>query len=458
MDTTLPPVAPVTGRVVLRVKMPQKLRNLELVLLVVSLGLSALALALVQWGALGTLDWSLLTYAAGLAGLTLGLHLVLRLVARDADPFIVPIATMLNGLGITMIHRLDIAAGASGWEAAGVRQMAWTAVALVIAIIVLILVKNYRVLLRYRYLAMLAGVILLTMPLWPAIGRTVNGATLWVNIGGMNFQPGEIAKIALAIFFAGYLVSRQAQLSEIGSRVLGVRLPRAKDLGPILLFWIASLGVLVIQRDLGTSILYFGLFLVMIYTATGRGFYVGIGIVMMVTGALVASRLFDYVERRFDSWLDPLSQSNYEAVGGSYQLVQGLFGMANGDVIGAGLGGGYPQFIPLAESDFVFAALGEELGLAGVFAILSIFLLIVYRGLRISNSHPDDFSKLLAMGLSFVIALQVFVVAGGVMGMLPLTGLTTPFLAAGGSSLLANWTIIALLLITSHSSLKRPSA
>jgi len=237
-----------------------------------------------------------------------------------------------------------------------------------------------------------------------------------------------------------------------------VRLPRAKDLGPILLFWIASLGVLVLQRDLGTSILYFGLFLVMIYTATGRGFYVGIGIVMMITGALVASRLFDYVERRFDSWLDPFAQSNYEAVGGSYQLVQGLFGMANGDVIGAGYGGGYPQLIPLAESDFIFAALGEELGLAGIFAILSIFLLIVYRGLRVANSHPDDFSKLLAMGLSFVIALQVFVVASGVMGLLPLTGLTTPFLAAGGSSLLANWSIIALLLITSHSSLKRPAA
>jgi cell division protein FtsW (lipid II flippase) len=296
------------------------------------------------------------------------------------------------------------------------------------------------------------------LPAAPVIGKTINGATLWIGIGDLTFQPGEFAKVLLAVFFAGYLVSRQAQLSEIGARVLGVRLPRAKDLGPILLFWIASLGVLVLQRDLGTSILYFGLFLVMIYTSTGRGFYVGIGIVMMITGALVASRLFDYVERRFDSWLEPFAPSNYEAVGGSYQLVQGLFGMANGDVIGTGLGGGYPQLIPLAESDFIFAALGEELGLAGIFAILSIYLLIVYRGLRVSNSHPDDFSKLLAMGLSFVIALQVFVVAGGVMGLLPLTGLTTPFLAAGGSSLLANWSIIALLLITSHSSLKRPSA
>jgi len=191
-DLAVPPVSPVAGRVVLRVRMPQKLRNIELGLLIMALSLSALALALVQWGALGKLDWSLLTYGAGLAGLTLGVHLALRLVARDADPFIVPIATMLNGLGITMIHRLDLAAGATGWGAAGVRQMAWTAVALVIAIAVLLVVRNYRALLRYRYSAMVAGIVLLTMPFWPGIGRTVNGATLWVDFGGIAFQPGEI--------------------------------------------------------------------------------------------------------------------------------------------------------------------------------------------------------------------------------------------------------------------------
>jgi cell division protein FtsW (lipid II flippase) len=277
-----------------------------------------------------------------------------------------------------------------------------------------------------------------------------------VGTDDLSFQPGEIAKILLAIFFAGYLVSRQSSLAEIGSRVLGIRVPRAKDLGPILLFWLASLVVLVIQRDLGTSILYFGLFLVMIYVATGRGFYVGAGIVMIVSGTLVASRLFDYVGNRFDSWINPFSLENYEATGGSYQLVQAIFGIAHGDVIGTGLGGGFPQLIPLAESDFIFAALGEELGLAGIFVILAIYLLLVYRGLRVANSHPDDFSKLLALGLSFVIGLQLFVVAGGVMGLLPLTGLTTPFLAAGGSSLLANWSIVALLLIISDSSLRSP--
>jgi len=320
--------------------------------------------------------------------------------------------------------------------------------------VIIRVVPNHLTLRRFPFISGLAAVVLLLLPAAPVIGRTVNGATLWVGTDELSFQPGEIAKILLAIFFAGYLVSRQGSLAEIGSRVLGVKVPRAKDLGPILLFWFASLGVLIIQRDLGTSILYFGLFLVMVYTATGRGFYIGAGLVMMVTGALVASRFFDYVERRFEIWLDPFSNANYTAIGGSYQLVQGLFGMANGDVIGTGLGGGFPQLIPLAESDFIFAAMGEELGLAGIFVILAVYLLLVYRGLRIANSHPDDFSKLLALGLAFVIGLQVFVVAGGVMGLLPLTGLTTPFLAAGGSSLLANWSIIALLLIISDSSLR----
>jgi cell division protein FtsW (lipid II flippase) len=381
---------------------------------------------------------------------------VLRKYVLNADGLLLPLAFLLNGLGIAMIYRLDLAEITRGGEDLFAERQVWlSCFAMLVAAIVVRLVRNPLVLRRFPYLAGAAAVVLLLLPAAPVIGRTFNGATLWIAIGDLSFQPGEIAKILLAIFFAGYLVSRKGPLSEIGSRVLGMRIPRAKDLGPILLFWVASMAVLVIQRDLGTSILYFGLFLVMIYTATGRGFYVGIGLVMMVTGALVASRLFGYVGARFDSWLAPFATENYTAPGGSYQLVQGLFGMAHGDVIGAGLGSGFPQLIPLAESDFIFAALGEELGLAGVFAILAIYLLIVYRGLRIANTHQDDFSKLLALGFSFVLGLQVFIVAGGVMGLLPLTGLTTPFLAAGGSALLANWSIIALLLVLSDSSLRR---
>lgn len=446
-----------TSAIPMLLKAVPRSRNFEAVLLFWVSGMHAFALAQIQLSVLQRMQWDLLFYWAPPTAAALVMHYVLRRRAVSADGLLLPLSFLLNGLGIAMIYRLDLAEIARGSQDLYAERQVWlTCLAILVAALIIRVFPDPITLRKYPFISGLAALALLMLPAAPVIGRTINGATLWIGVGDLSFQPGEIAKVLLAVFFAGYLVSRQSQLSEIGSRVMGVRLPRAKDLGPILLFWFASIGVLVLQRDLGTSILYFGLFLVMIYTATGRGFYVGIGIVMMITGALVASRAFDYVGRRFESWLDPFSQSNYEAAGGSYQLVQGLFGMANGDVIGTGLGGGFPQLIPLAESDFIIAALGEELGLAGLFAIFSIFLLLVYRGLRISNSHPDDFSKLLAMGLSFTIALQVFVVAGGVMGLMPLTGLTTPFLAAGGSALMANWSIVALLLITSHSSLKRP--
>jgi len=445
-DQALPPVSPITGRVVLRVKMPQKLRNLELGLLIFALALSALALALVQWGALGRLDWSLLTYAAGLAGLTLGVHLALRVVARDADPFIVPVATMLNGLGITMIHRIDLATGASGWSAAGVRQMAWTAIALLIAMAVLLLVRNYRVLLRYRYVAMLVGIILLTMPLWPSIGKTVNGATLWVEIAGMTFQPGEIAKIALAIFFAGYLMTARESLQKVGTTLWGIRWPRVRDMGPLLIIWLVAMAVLVLQSDLGTSLLYFGLFLAMLYVATNRVLWLGLVGGLFGLGAIIAASQLGYVQDRISGWLDAFNPEIYDAVGGSYQLVQGLFGFAEGGFIGQGLGQGQPSLVPLASSDYVVAALGEELGIVGIFGLLALYLLLVSRGFRVGFTGTDDFGRLLATGLGFVVALQVFIVIGGITRIIPVTGLTTPFLAAGGSSLVANWIIVALIL------------
>lgn len=433
-------------------------RNFELVLIVWVSGILAFALAQVQLAVLQKMDLSLLFYWALPTLGALLIHWVLRKRAVSADGLILPLAFLLNSLGISMIYRLDLAEAARGGTALFAERQVWlTVIAMAIAALVIWFIPNHLVLRKFPYIAGIAALVLLVLPALPVIGRTRNGATLWIGIGDFTFQPGEIAKILLAIFFAGYLVSRKDSLSEIGSRVLWMKVPRAKDLGPILVVWFATVGVLVLQRDLGTSILYFGLFLVMIYTATGRAFYVGIGLTMMITGALVASRLFDYVSRRFDAWLDPLSQENYNAAGGSYQLAQSLFGMANGDVIGAGLGGGFPQLIPLAESDFILGALGEELGLAGIFVILAVFLLLIYRGLRIANSHPDDFSKLLSTGLSFVLGLQVFVVAGGVMGLLPLTGLTTPFLAAGGSSLLANWALVAMLLVVSDSSTRRSS-
>jgi cell division protein FtsW (lipid II flippase) len=430
-------------------------RNFEAILLFWVAGIYAFALVQVELGVTQKLSFEMLRYWAPVSIASYLVHYALRRWAPSADGLMLPLATLLNGLGIAMIYRLDLAAIARGSTDLYAERQVWLSVfAMLIVVAVIRFVPSHLFLRRYPYLAMAAGILLLLLPSVPVIGRTINGATLWISLGGLSFQPGEVAKIALAIFFAGYLVSRKDSLAQIGNRILGVRIPRAKDLGPMLAVWGASLLVLVLQRDLGTSILYFGLFLVMIYAATGRGFYVAAGITMIISGAVVASRTIGYVGNRFSSWLDPLSNENYTAVGGSYQLVQGLFGLANGGVLGTGLGNGFPQLIPLAESDFIFAALAEELGLGGIFAVLAVYLLIVYRGLRLGNTHPDDFSKLLAVGLSFIIALQLFVVVGGVTGILPLTGLTTPFLAAGGSSLLANWVIIALLLRISDSGSK----
>jgi cell division protein FtsW (lipid II flippase) len=436
----------ITEQLMLRLKVPTKLRNLEAALIVFAMIVTTAALALVDIGATGKLNPPIIGLTLGLGAIVLAMHVAQRFVARDADPLILPIVTLLNGLGIAMIHRLDISAGLDGWEANATRQMVWTAIATVVAIGVIVVVRNHRVLQRYRYVWMLVGVVLLMLPLVPFIGVTINGARLWVDLGFVSFQPGEIGKIALALFFAGYLVTARDSLSVVGKRLFGVTWPRIKDLGPIFVVWIVAMLVLIFQRDLGTSLLYFGLFLVLMYVATGRAIWFVVGGGLFGTGALIASQFLTYVQGRFAAWLDSFNQANYEAVGGSYQLVQGLFGFASGGILGTGLGAGHPGIVPLAESDYIVASLGEELGLIGVFAILSLYLLFVARGIRIGVNGSDDFGRLLAVGLTFVIALQVFIVVGGVTRVIPVTGLTTPFLAAGGSSLVANWIIVALLL------------
>jgi len=424
---------------------PQK-RNLELLMLLFGFGLYAFALSQVQLATIlilrpdGWFYWSLPVLAAT------AFHILLRFRASDADPLLLPIGFLLNTLGIMMIYRLDLVKSATADNTVAYRQVIWTVVAIVIAGVVLFLVKTHLSLRRYIYISMAIGVLFLVLPLLPVIGKTVSGAHLWVAIGPLSFQPGELAKIALCIFFAGYLTSRREALSVVGRKLMGLRIPPARELGPIVFIWLASLGVLVLQRDLGTSLLFFGLFLVMIYVSTGRVFYVLVGFVMFVAGALVASRLMSYVGGRFDAWLDPLNDALYQAPGGSYQLVQSMFGLAHGGLFGTGLGGGLPQIVPLAQSDFIVSAIGEELGLIGLFAVLSLYLVLIARALRIANAHADDFSKLLSIGLGFVIALQLFIVVGGVLRVVPLTGLTTPLLTAGGSSLVANWIIIGLLL------------
>jgi cell division protein FtsW (lipid II flippase) len=440
-----------------RLHLPQKMRNVELFLLIVACGINASAVVLVQLGALGHIDTTLVVLGAGLSGLVLCLHIVLRFVARDADPFILPIATLLNGIGIAMIYRIDIANGDAGWNSAAVRQTVWSGLAIACAITVMLVIRNHRVLFRYTYVSGFVAVVLLLLPLVPGLGREVSGARVWIGIGSFaTFQPGEIAKIALAIFFAGYLVRNRDSLSMVGRRVLWMKFPRLRDLGPILVLWALSMSVIIFQRDLGTALLYFGLFLVMLYIATGRLSWVLLGMTLFIGGAIIASQTLDYVHGRFQNWLDALNPDVYNADGGSYQLVQGLFGLAKGGLLGTGLGQGRPEITPVPQSDYIIASLGEELGLAGLFAILALYLLFVARGIRIGFAGHDDFGKLLGVGLSFVVALQCFIVIGGVTRVIPLTGLTTPFLAAGGSSLVANWIIVALLLRLSDTIRNQP--
>lgn len=431
---------------------PRLLLGLELSLLIFAIAIGVGAVMIIDLTINGALSTELLPSGALFVASLFALHIVIRRVAPDADSLIMPIAAFLNVLGVAMIYRIDLASGLSGWSATSVRQLVWSSVAVIAAIVVLLVIRNHLVLFRYTYLTGLAAVILLLMPMLPIVGQEINGARVWIHIGSFSFQPGEIAKILLAIFFAGYLVQSRDSLAMVGKKFLGIRFPRARDLGPLLVFWLAAMSVLVFQRDLGTSLLYFGLFLSMLYLATGRVGWVILGVGLFLAGGIFASQTLDYVTNRFNNWLDPFA----DPYGGGHQMVNGLFGLANGGMTGTGLGQGYPELTTFSQSDYIFASLGEELGLIGLFVVLAAYLLLVGRGLRIGFAGQDDFGKLLAAGLAFSLALQVFIVVGGITRVIPLTGLTAPFLAAGGSSLVSNWIIIALLILLSGSIRNRP--
>lgn len=432
-------------------KVPTR-RNAELALLVLAVALVTLAYAQVGLSTQGALPPSIITYPLGLLGLTLAIHIVVRIRAPYADPVFLPLVTAINGLGLVMIYRLDIAYAAKGRDTdfAG-KQLLWLILGIALAMAVLLLVRDHRQLRRFTWTSMLLGLGLLLLPLAPVIGREINGSRIWVSAFGFSLQPAEFAKIILAIFFAGYLVNHRESLSLAGKRFLGLQFPRARDLGPILLVWLVSIAVLVFQRDLGTSLLFFGLFVAMLYLATDRISWIIMGGLLFSAGAALSSQIFGHVSARFDAWLDPFSAEVYgRQVGGSWQVVQGLFGLANGGMLGTGLGEGRPDIVPYAESDYIFASLGEEIGLTGLMALLLLYLIFTIRGLQAALKVRDAFGKLLMGGLAFVIALQCFIVVGGITRVIPLTGLTMPFLAYGGSSLLANWMILALFLRTSH--------
>jgi cell division protein FtsW (lipid II flippase) len=440
---------------------PPTKRGLELGMLAFATIVVTTALVLVELNQQHEVTRSLLYYGAAYLALFGTAHIAVRSLAPYADPLILPCVALLNGLGLVLIHRLDLAdatAAASVGDpipAGNVPyQIAWTALAVGLFVAVLMLIHDHRTLARYGYTCGLVGLALLALPgLLPGAISEVNGAKIWLRFGGLGIQPGEFAKILLMIFVAAFLVAKRDLFTTAGRSVLGMELPRARDLAPLLMAWGLSLGVLVLEKDLGTSLLFFGIVLVLIYVATERVAWLVIGLVFFVGGATVSGLLFAHVQNRVTAWLNPFS--DYDGAG--YQMAQSLFGLGTGGVFGTGLGAGRPDLVPEAHTDFITAAIGEELGFVGLAAVLFTYLLVVMRGMRTALTVRDTFGKLLAAGLSFAVGLQVFIVVGGVTKLIPLTGLTAPFLSYGGSSLLANYILVALLLRISHAA-RSPSA
>jgi len=430
-------------------------RGAELFLLVLALVVGIGAYAAVGLGVDGEVPANLVGYGGWLAVLVVAAHVAVRLVAPYADPVLLPLVAALNGLGLAVIRRLDLAYESIGRDNHGFaqQQLVWMTLGVVLFAATMVLLRDHRMLQRFTYTSGFAAVVLLLLPFMPFIGNEVNGARIWVSLAGFSLQPGEIAKVLLVIAFAGYLVLHRDALALAGRRLLFVDLPRGRDLGPILAMFAVAMMVLVAQNDLGSSLLFFGLFLVMLYVATERPGWLVVGGALFAVGALAAYTFVGNVQNRFNFWLDPMKY--YDDSPGTYQPVEALFGMAWGGLVGRGFGEGMPERIVYAESDYIVAAIGEELGLTAVMAVIVCYGLIVERALRTALISRDGFGKLLAVGLGGVFALQVFVVIGGVTGLIPLTGLTTPFLSYGGSSLVANWVVVALLLRVSDQA-RRP--
>ncbi|UFN43024.1 FtsW/RodA/SpoVE family cell cycle protein [Nocardioides okcheonensis] len=431
-------------------------RGAELFLLLLALAVGIGAYAAVGLGVEGVVPADLVGYGGWLTGLIVVAHVTVRLVAPYADPVLLPLVAALNGLGLAVIHRLDLTYAAldRANQDFARQQLVWMTLGVILFVATLVLLRDHRVLQRFTYTAGLGGILLLVLPFLPVIGSGKNGANIWINVAGFSFQPGEVAKVLLVIAFSGYLVLHRDALALAGRRVVFVDLPRGRDLGPILAMFGISMMILVLQNDLGSSLLFFGLFLVMLYVATERPGWLVVGGLLFAAGAVAAYTFVGNVQNRFNFWLHPMDY--YDASPGSYQPVEALFGMGWGGLIGRGLGNGFPERITYAESDYIIAAIGEELGLTAVMAIVLCYGLIVERALRIALISRDGFGKLMAVGLGAIVALQVFVVIGGVTGLIPLTGLTTPFLSYGGSSLVANWVVVALLLRISDQA-RRPA-
>jgi cell division protein FtsW (lipid II flippase) len=439
-------------------------RNAELLMLIFAVLIVVAAEAAVEAARDGVLSSRLLAYAAVPIVVGVLTHLVIRKIAPYADPLLLPIAVLLNGLGLVMINRLQRDAKQLNVTifADAATQVKWTVIGVALFVAILFVVRDHRVLQRYAYTLALLGVILLLLPaVLPTRFSEVNGARIWIRVAGFSIQPAEISKILLTIFGAAYLVSKRDVLALAGrhigfkvrSKFIGFDLPRGRDFGPLLAAWLVCIAVLIRGRDLGTSLLFFGLFIVLLYVTTERVSWVIIGVLLFAGGAYVAYQIFGTVQTRVDVWLH-LFAPRYDGTG--YQLRQSLFGLGTGGIFGTGLGSGHPALVPLPATDYIISSFGEEIGLFGVVALLVLYALFVGRGLAAAIAVRDAFGKLLATGLSFLIALQLFVVIAGVTRLLPETGLTTPFLSYGGSSLVGSWVLLAFLLRISDAA-RRPA-
>ncbi|MFJ4710650.1 FtsW/RodA/SpoVE family cell cycle protein [Streptomyces sp. NPDC088785] len=437
------PVAATASAAVPAVRVPRR-RGTELVLILLAVLLSVYGYCDVGLAKNGTVPPGAAGYGAGLGVLALLAHGAVRFRAPYADPLLLPIAVLLNGLGLVLIYRLDLETPDSD---AAPTQLVWSTLGVALFIVFVVFLRDHRVLQRYAYLSVVAALVLMILPIFfPA----VNGARIWIQIGGFSIQPGEFAKILLAVFFASYLAANRNALRYTGKKVWRFQFPTMRVFAPILVIWLLSVGVLVLETDLGTSLLFFGLFVVMLYVATGRGSWIAIGLVLAAVGAVLVGSFEPHVHTRVQDWLSPFA--SIDAGRGAGQLAQSLFAFAWGGMLGTGLGMGHSILIGFAaKSDFILATAGEELGLAGLTAIFLLYALLVERGYRAGLALRDPFGRLLAIGLASIVALQVFVIAGGVMGLIPLTGMAMPFLAQGGSSLVTNWVIVAILVRISDS-------
>jgi cell division protein FtsW (lipid II flippase) len=410
-------------------------RNRELLNLVVVAVITGLGFASVYIARQDVVSTGSLSYALFFFGLFLAAHVIARVTVPQADPYLLPMAALLAAIGVTEIYRLD--------PGNAFRQGLWIVVGVAAFAATLLLLRyDYRRLESYKYLFGLTAIGLLVLPALPVIGQTVNGARLWVHIGGIQFQPGELAKIMLIVFLAGYLREKREVLAQ----------GRLKDFGPLLAIWGAAMLVLVETNDLGSGLLYFGIFLAVLYVATARALYAGAGLVLFVAGAGAVYNAVPRVEERVSVWLDPWAHVHTSG----YQITQSLYSIGNGGFAGKGLGKGVfattngHDLIPFLPTDFIYSALAQELGLVGAAALLLVYMLFCLRGFRIALLAQDGFSKLLAVGLTFGFALQTFIIVGGVLRIIPLTGITLPFVSYGGSSVVANFILLAGLLLVSH--------